>query len=727
MQGVLSSKAFCKHSDMIISMFFQLLGWRVSKDKLLDYSSCCKALGTLIDLRQAAFGKAFFTSADSRRSELLDALDKILESGVLKPKECERLKSRLQFASGQLFRRKARSCLKTLGLHANQSSHEISVATRTACEHLRDLFLEATPREVRGSLGDVFHCFVDASFEPDGGYSGIGGCLYASTGEAIAWFGCEVEQVLLKTILGSGDVERSTAIYELECVAAAVALEVFGHLLAHKNIVLFSDNQGVQGTLIRCWSDNKLGNGLARMICCREEQLQVFLWLERVPSSSNPSVSQVQSSQNPSTLQGSQDLGAVLSNEPLLLQSAIRQHLHNSEGIITQAGIHKAHLAEHCGSCGRWIADAGMIKTHILRVHKNLAPLITAEFHKASSAFKHLLTRNQPCSWCGRKVHGTERHSSQCPVLFQLVLESIRQKADSAVPQAPHIETWPMPSPVANIAACLHSPVPGNRAPLQDMATVAKASCLTCGESLQDIQAWRRHIKAKHVHQSAALTSLLDSNTLLMAHVSRPCPWCQVESTEKSVCPCSNFASDMTTAVTPMETTPEQKLASVWGLSAPLAAALPTPQRQNAGVRPKANTQPNKFRKGQGKGKQTQQSKRARDQDDEELVMDTDNLDEETLRSILRVLVRAASRHEQQLTSLEADRSYVIFLETGNHGMIDMMIQASQTWHQQYEAGTVKTALRATLWGLCSWNGRPGYKRSNQIPQPCRQQNRPTG
>ena len=46
------------------------------------------------------------------------------------------------------------------------------------------------------------------------------------------------------------------------------------------------------------------------------------------------------------------------------------------------------------------------------------------------------------------------------------------------------------------------------------------------------------------------------------------------------------------------------------------------------------------------------------------------------LLGILRLLVRAAARHEQQLTSLEADSSYVLLMETGNYGMINMMIQA---------------------------------------------------
>ena len=88
--------------------------------------------------------------------------------------------------------------------------------------------------------------------------------------------------------------------------------------------------------------------------------------------------------------------------------------------------------------------------------------------------------------------------------------------------------------------------------------------------------------------------------------------------------------------------------------------------------------------------------------------MDTDHLDEETTRRTLRTLVRAAARREQQLTSLEAERSYVLFMATGSHSTISMLTQASQAWHQQYEAGAVTTSLRATLWGvlLLEWQAR---------------------
>eukprot|EP00439_Symbiodinium_sp_Y106_P042252 s4841_g5.t1 len=182
----------------------------------------------------------------------------------------------------------------------------------------------------------------------------------------------------------------------------------------------------------------------------------------------------------------------------------------------------------------------------------------------------------------------------------------------------------------------------------------------------------------------------------------------QLKNIGRSAYRYSSLACDMTQSQTPLE--PEQQLAAVWGLSSPLAGT-PTPARQGNAATVRTNPgQPNKFRKGLGKGtNKSPQAKRSREQEaEEEFWMDQDQLDEETIRRILRLLVRAVSRHEQQLTSLEADRSYVFFLEVGHHGLIGMLVQASQAWHQQFEAGTVTTSLRATLWGvlLLEWKTR---------------------
>ncbi|CAE7212621.1 TRPT1 [Symbiodinium natans] len=170
------------------------------------------------------------------------------------------------------------------------------------------------------------------------------------------------------------------------------------------------------------------------------------------------------------------------------------------------------------------------------------------------------------------------------------------------------------------------------------------------------------------------------------------------------------LSSACTMTSTSVETTPEQQMAAVWGLSSPLATT-PTPQRQ-ASVRHRLpQGTPQKYRKGMGKGagKAAPKAKRDRDQDaEDELMMDLESLDEETVRTALKTLVKTALRHEHQLTILEADRSYVFFLDTTNHGIVSMLIQASATWNTKFEEGTVNTSLRATLWGvlLMEWKAR---------------------
>ncbi|CAE7290979.1 pksN [Symbiodinium microadriaticum] len=72
------------------------------------------------------------------------------------------------------------------------------------------------------------------------------------------------------------------------------------------------------------------------------------------------------------------------------------------------------------------------------------------------------------------------------------------------------------------------------------------------------------------------------------------------------------------------------------------------------------------------------------------------------------VLIKTATRHEQQLTSLESDRSFVFFMEKGNHGLIGMMIQASQAWRHAQALQTAEAAhwiTRSPLqWAYTEWN-----------------------
>ena len=145
----------------------------------------------------------------------------------------------------------------------------------------------------------------------------------------------------------------------------------------------------------------------------------------------------------------------------------------------------------------------------------------------------------------------------------------------------------------------------------------------------------------------------------------------------------------------PMETTPEQQMGAQLAAGSRLNLSSEACPEQTATAECAAEQVSQGHRKGRRQngaaGQKVSRSGRG-----------GRTLDGSGLGKIMRILIRSAIRHEQQLTILEADRSYVFFMETNSHGIIGLLTvtQASATWHQKFEEGTVRTSLRATLWGV---------------------------
>ena len=78
---------------------FSLLGWRISKNKLLDFSTLCKVLGVQLDLRQSGDKLRYVTNTEERVEDW--------SMNWMRPFaprcEGEKLRGRLQFASSQVF------------------------------------------------------------------------------------------------------------------------------------------------------------------------------------------------------------------------------------------------------------------------------------------------------------------------------------------------------------------------------------------------------------------------------------------------------------------------------------------------------------------------------------------------------------------------------------------------------------------------------------------------
>ena len=266
---------------MILHWFTHCL----SKEKLLDYDSVCKVLGVKLDLESAKTELALISNTDDRVTELAADIDSVLETRVLPRKEGERLRGRLQFASSQLFGRTMRNNLRALSDHIHMGRRTVSDATASALGAIRKAIFANVPRRVSGKLAGYTHAYVDASFDQSG-YSGVGGLILNSDGECLAFFSEVAENSLVDLILKQG---QQTGIQELEMLSLLIGFKLFQGHLSNCKLVLFTDSEAVRGAFLKSWSANESCNRLIAAALQLEEELQTQVWLERVPSQSNPS------------------------------------------------------------------------------------------------------------------------------------------------------------------------------------------------------------------------------------------------------------------------------------------------------------------------------------------------------------------------------------------------------------------------------------------------------
>ena len=192
-----------KHVEFCVDSLFSLLGWRISKNKLLHFDTLCKVLGVQLDLRQSGDKLCFVTNKEERVEELVNELDGALRTNMLPRSEGEKLRGRLQFASSQEFGRKFRRLLKVLSNHVTRGRKTLSQHTESCLHGIRELLIRNTPRKVEASQAEVLHIYVVASFDYSD-YSGLGGLIVNMSGKVISFFSVKVDTRTLDEIMAKG-------------------------------------------------------------------------------------------------------------------------------------------------------------------------------------------------------------------------------------------------------------------------------------------------------------------------------------------------------------------------------------------------------------------------------------------------------------------------------------------------------------------------------------------
>ena len=242
-------------------------------------------LGVQLDLRQSGDSLCLVSNTTERVEELVQDIDNILSAGALPKAEGERLRGRLQFASTQVFGRKLKRLLKVLSNHVTMGRRSMSDLTKECLRQVSTILTRNSPRKVVASQSDILHIYVDASFD-ELDCSGIGGVIIDMHGDCLSFFSAKVEKEMIDAIIVSKG--QRTIIQELEMLAVLWAFKCWQERATVHRIVLFTDSESVRGAFLKSWSANTDSNRLLNSIFEIESLFSLPVWIERVPSQSNP-------------------------------------------------------------------------------------------------------------------------------------------------------------------------------------------------------------------------------------------------------------------------------------------------------------------------------------------------------------------------------------------------------------------------------------------------------
>ena len=82
---------------------------------------------------------------------------------------------------------------------------------------------------------------------------------------------------------------QKTVIQELEMMAVLAAVRGWKELIKTCRVVLFTDSEAVRGAFLKGWSANDDSDKMIILIFQVEIDFDVPVWIERLPSQSNPS------------------------------------------------------------------------------------------------------------------------------------------------------------------------------------------------------------------------------------------------------------------------------------------------------------------------------------------------------------------------------------------------------------------------------------------------------
>ncbi|MDE0820250.1 MAG: hypothetical protein OSA95_03960 [Opitutales bacterium] len=293
----------------------QILGFDIKIKKDINPGKQGDILGHEINLDKSPVQVKI---SASRRKKLIHLISSILHEGTLSPVLAGTVAGKAGFSAEALYGKVGRAALQPIFARQNMAvgSHKLNNGLRIGLLWIRTLIDLNIPRVIlpRGIKRKQIRAFVDA----EGGTGGLGFVIQFSSMEGgSAYAHTKISAKALEILRPRGNY-----IQFLEMAAAVFMIETMKEELRDCDVILFCDNTAQEGALRKGYSRDWEMAVVAGLTWLKVAELNIHLWIERVPSDYN--ISDAPSRMSPEDIKMLAELGIprvpAKSMEPFLKQ-----------------------------------------------------------------------------------------------------------------------------------------------------------------------------------------------------------------------------------------------------------------------------------------------------------------------------------------------------------------------------------------------------------------------
>ena len=283
---VASPPALKDSADHGMALVFMFTGWEYAKEgkKATEFSSLCDALGVTLDLSASKDHLLRVQNTAARVEDLKRSIAEAVDGRSLPRIEALKLRGKLGFADSFLHGRLGALLLKKLVDHAYGSTATVDDDLANVLELMRSRLTHAGPKKVDVRSSDEWIVQTDAAYNREDGTGGLGAVLVDMHGNCTSWFGLRLCRDACKAF---GSHLKQTIIYELELLAACLALDVWACKLAGKYATLYTDNDSVRFSLIRGVANGQAAEAIMSLHLSLEVEHNMNVWFARIPTEAN--------------------------------------------------------------------------------------------------------------------------------------------------------------------------------------------------------------------------------------------------------------------------------------------------------------------------------------------------------------------------------------------------------------------------------------------------------